>query len=195
MNDIFADAEGRRLYIPPQRRDGAVDGFSISDAFDPVSMTPGSLRRRLGRSKIAPRVLHQQASHDVGLDYVEKVVGTIDVGSRPDGIIFDPYSERVWIFSKTPPYATVVDAKAGQPLLGTLDLGGGPEQAVSDSKSTIYVNISTNANIAVVDAKNIKVTAHYDVSSKAAHCGGLAFGVKKSVLFACAACPHISRSS
>ena len=85
----------------------------------------------------------------------------------------------------------VIDAKEGA-VVGTLDLGGGPKQAVSDGKGTVYVNISTNANIAVVDAKNIKVTAHYDVSPKAAHCGGLAFDVKNTSCLRNAACPHIS---
>ena len=51
-------------------------------------------------------------------------------------------------------------------MVGTLDLGGAPEQAVSDGKGTVYVNISDKANIAVVDAKTMTVTAHYDVSSK-----------------------------
>ena len=94
-----------------------------------------------------------------------KVIKTIDVDGRPDGIMFDPYNERVWVLSHMPPYATVIDAKEGT-VVGTLDLGGEPEQAVSDGKGTVYVNISDKANIAVVDAKNLAVTAHYDVSSK-----------------------------
>ena len=94
-----------------------------------------------------------------------KVIKTIDVDGRPDGIMFDPYNERVWVLSHMPPYATVIDAKEGT-VVGTLDLGGAPEQAVSDGKGTVYVNISDKANIAVVDAKNLTVTAHYDVSSK-----------------------------
>jgi hypothetical protein len=38
--------------------------------------------------------------------------------------------------------------------LGRLTWSGGPEQAVSDGKGAVYVNISDKANIAVVDAKN-----------------------------------------
>ena len=82
-----------------------------------------------------------------------QVIKTIDVDGRPDGILFDPYNERVWTLSHMPPYATVIDAKEGT-VVGTLDLVGGPEQAVSDGKGTVYVNISDKANIAVVDAKN-----------------------------------------
>jgi outer membrane protein assembly factor BamB len=112
-----------------------------------------------------------------------QVIKTIDVDGRPDGILFDPYNERVWILSHMPPYATVIDAKEGT-VVGTLDLGGGPEQAVSDGKGTVYVNISDKANIAVVDAKTMTVTAHYDVSSKGTGGSGLAFDAKNHILFA-----------
>src|SRR6266705_1711501 len=97
--------------------------------------------------------------------------------------MFDSYNERVWVLSHQPPYATVIDAKAGT-VVGTLDLGGAPEQAVSDGKGTIYVNISDKANIAVVDAKTMTVTVHYDVSSKGRGGSGLALDAKQHILFA-----------
>ena len=47
------------------------------------------------------------------------------------------------------------------------------------------MNISDKANIAVVDEKNMTVTAHYDVSSsKATNGSGLALDAKNHVLFA-----------
>ena len=82
-----------------------------------------------------------------------QLIETIDVDGRPDGIMFDPYNERVWVLSHQPPYVTVIDAKDGT-VVGTAGpLGGRPEQATSDSKGTIYVNISDKAGVAVVDAK------------------------------------------
>src|SRR5260370_23356231 len=102
---------------------------------------------------------------------------------RPDGIMLDPFNERVWGLSDQAPLATVIDAKEGT-VVGTLDLGGAPEQAVSDGKGTIYVNISDKANIAVVNAKTMTVTAHYDVSSKGRGGSGLALDAKNHILFA-----------
>jgi len=46
------------------------------------------------------------------------------------------------------------------------------------------VNISDKANIAVVDAKTMTVTAHYDVSAKGRSGSGLAFDAKNRILFA-----------
>jgi hypothetical protein len=77
----------------------------------------------------------------------------------------------------------VIDAKEGS-VVGTLDLGGAPEQAVSDGKGTIYVNISDKANVAVVDAKALSVKTHYDLSSKGSGGSGLAFDPKRHILFA-----------
>jgi hypothetical protein len=98
--------------------------------------------------------------------------------------MFDPYNERVWVLSHMPPYATVIDGKEGT-VVGTLDLSGQPEQAVSDGKGTVYVNIMDKANVAVVDAKKLTVTAHYDLSSKNVDNGsGLSLDANNHILFA-----------
>lgn len=95
----------------------------------------------------------------------------------------DSFNERIWIFSHQPPYATVIDAKEGT-VVGTLDLGGEPEQAATDGKGTIYVNIADKSNIAVVDAKSLTVTKHLDVSSKGVDTGsGLSLDAKNHILF------------
>jgi hypothetical protein len=75
-----------------------------------------------------------------------QVIKTIDVDGRPYGIMFDLFNERVWVLSHMPPYATLIDAKEGT-VVGTLDLGGQPEQAASDGKGTVYVNILDKSNI------------------------------------------------
>src|SRR6202023_926813 len=67
---------------------------------------------------------------------------------------------------------------------GTIDLGGAPEQAVSDGKGHVYIDIEDKGNIAVVDAKTLTVTAHYDLMGKGGTCAGLALDVKNSILFA-----------
>ena len=107
----------------------------------------------------------------------------IDAKSSPDGILADPFNQRIYVFSHPTTDATVIDAKDGT-VLGTIDLGGAPEQAVSDGKGHVYVVIQDKANVAVVDAKTMKVTAHYDFGDKGSRCNGLALDVKNHVLFA-----------
>jgi DNA-binding beta-propeller fold protein YncE len=118
------------------------------------------------------------------------VIKTIAVQGNPDGILFEPFAERVYDLSHSAPNATVIDAKDGS-IVGTIDLGGAPEQAVSDGKGHVYVDIEDKGNIAVVDAKTLAVTAHYDVSGKAGTCAGLAIDAKNRVLFAACRAPHV----
>jgi DNA-binding beta-propeller fold protein YncE len=89
----------------------------------------------------------------------------------------------VYIFSHRAPNATVINAADGS-IAGTIDLGGAPEQAVSDGKGHLYIDIEDKGNIAVVDAKTMAVTAHYDLQGKGGTCAGLAMDVKNQILFA-----------
>src|SRR5438067_13772757 len=68
-----------------------------------------------------------------------KLMKTIDVadGVQPDGILFDPFNEHVYVFSHPTKDATAIDAKDGTNL-GRVDLGGVPEPGVSDGKGTVY---------------------------------------------------------
>jgi hypothetical protein len=179
---IFADVEGRRLYLPRGGPAGQLMVFNL----DTLESLGAVADVRAGGATVDPKS-HHGFSTTKPLTMWEattlKVIKTIDVDGRPDGILCDPYNARVWVLSHQPPHATVIDAADGT-VVKTLDLGGAPEQAVSDGKGTIYVNIADKANIAVVDAKNLTVTAHYDMSSKGSGGSGLAFDLKNHILFA-----------
>ena len=179
---IFADVEGRRLYVPRGGPTGQLTVFNL----DTLESVGAVAEVRAGGATVDPKS-HHGFSTTKPLTMWDattlKVIKTIDVDGRPDGILCDPYNARVWVLSHQPPHATVIDAAEGV-VVKTLDLGGAPEQAVSDGKGTIYVNIADKANIAVVDAKNLTVTAHYDVSSKGTGGSGLAFDAKNQLLFA-----------
>jgi hypothetical protein len=176
---IFADVAARRLYVP---RFGQLTVFNL-DTLEPAGAIAHVLA---GGATVDPKSHHGFSTTKPITMWDSNtltVIKTIDVDGRPDGIMLDPYNERVWVLSHTPPHATVIDAKQGS-VVGTLDLGGAPEQAVSDGKGTIYVNITDKATIAVVDANNMTVTAHYDLSAKGSRGSGLALDAKNRILFA-----------
>ena len=180
---ISADVEGRRLYIPRNGPMGQLTVFNL-DTLEPAGAVADV---RSGGVAVDPKSHHGfSTTKPITMwdSSTLKVIKTIDVDGRPDGIMFDPYNELVWVLSHMPPYATVIDGKEGT-VVGTLDLGGMPEQAVSDGKGTVYVNITDKANVAVVDAKKLTVTAHYDLSSKSVDNGsGLSLDAKNHILFA-----------
>ncbi len=179
---IFADSKSRRLYIPRGGPTGQLTVFNL-DTLEPVGAIPNV---SAGGATVDPKSHHGFSTTKPVTMWdasTLKVIKTIDVDGRPDGILCDPYNSRVWVLSHQPPQATIIDAATGT-IVKTLDLGGAPEQAVSDGKGTLYINITDKANIAVVDAKNLTVTAHYDVSSKGTGGSGLSFDAKNHILFA-----------
>ncbi len=110
-------------------------------------------------------------------------IKTIDVQGGPDGIVADDFNGRVYVFSHGAPNVTVIDAKDGA-VAGTIDLGGAPEQAVSDGKGHLYVDLEDKGKIAVVDAKTMTMTGSFDLAGKGGTCAGLAMDVKNNILFA-----------
>jgi DNA-binding beta-propeller fold protein YncE len=179
---VYADSDGRRLYIP---RSGPTPRVTV---FDLDTLAPaGEIANTNARgAAVDPKSGHGFASSKPVVMWdtkTLKTIKTIDVQGGPDGILFDPFNERVWVFSHNMPHATVIDAKEGV-VVGTLDLGGAPEQAVTDGNGHMYVDIEDENNIAVVDTKAMKVTAHYDISEAAKVPAGLAFDVKNHILFA-----------
>jgi len=187
---IYADDAGRRLYIPR----GAVQGetplpgrvivFNL-DTLAPVGEIPNT---RANGAAVDTKSGHGFASSKPVAMWDTKtlaLIKTIDIDpkSSPDGILADPFNQRIYVFSHPTADATVIDAKDGT-VLGTVDLGGAPEQAASDGQGHVYVVIQDKANVAVVDAKTMKVTAHYDFGDKGSRCNGLALDVRNHVLFA-----------
>ena len=178
---LSADVDARRLYVPRNGPAGRLTVWDL-DTLAPVGEIPGvssggavaDSKSGHGFSTTMPVTMWDAKTL--------KVIKTIPVQSRPDGILFDPYKSRVWVFSHGAPQATVIDAAEGT-VVGAIDLGGAAEQAVTDGEGKVYVNLTDKSTIAVIDAKQLAVTARYDLSGTASNAGGLAFDAKNHILF------------
>jgi DNA-binding beta-propeller fold protein YncE len=188
---VYADSAGRRLFIPRGGRGaGRVDVYDLDSLAQVGSIpnTPGvhgvAIDPQSGHGFISARPVVEFDSQTL------KQIQTIEVQGRPDGILFDPATSHVFVFSHRNPNATVINAADGT-IVGTIDdLGGAPEQAVSDGAGKIYVDIEDGDNVAVVDAKTLQVTGHYDLGGKGGGPGGLAMDVRNHILFAFCHDPH-----
>lgn len=181
---VYADAAGRKLYIPrPGNPTPRVTVFDL-DTLEPAGEIPGANARGVA---VSTKSGHGFASSKPITMWDTKTIAgfkKIDVDGGPDGIMYDAFNDRVWVFSHGMPHATIINAADGT-VAGTIpDLGGAPEQAASDGKGHVYVDIEDKDNIAVVDAKALTVTAHYDVAGKGGQCAGLALDAKNNILFA-----------
>jgi len=89
-----------------------------------------------------------------------KTTGSIKVGARPDAILFDATSHRVFTFNAGSKDASVIDVASGT-VDGTIPLGGKPEFAVSDGTGTLYDNIEDTSELVRIDARHMAVTARW----------------------------------
>ena len=176
---VYADNDGGRIYVP---RGNQVLIFDLG-TLKPDGAIPNARARGVA---VDPKSHHGFCSSSPVVMWDSKTletIKTIEVQGRPDGIIFEPLTERIYVLSHSQPNATVIDAKEGS-VVGTIDLGGAPEQAASDGKGHLYVCIEDKDNIAVVDVKELKVTAHYNLEGKGGGPAGLGFDAKNHILFA-----------
>lgn len=111
------------------------------------------------------------------------VIKTIDVQGSPDGLLAEPSTGRIYVLSHAAPNVTVLNAKDGT-IVGTIDLGGAPEQAATDNKGHLYIDLEDKDKIAVVDTATLKVTTTYDLAPTGGTCAGLALDAKNNILFA-----------
>ncbi len=195
---IYADVAGRRLYIPRggARAVPATDSTPARAAvngritvFDLETLAPLAEIPNTGGNGVAvdTKTGHGFSSSKPVSMFDTKTMQfmkTIDVGAaQPDGIYFDAYSDRVYVFSHPTKDAIVIDPNDGR-VVGTIDLGGVPEQAISDGKGTLYVVMQdAQGSVAVVDTKSMKTTAHYPFGENGG-CNGLALDNENHVLFA-----------
>jgi DNA-binding beta-propeller fold protein YncE len=176
---VYADAKERRLYVA---RSGPTKRISV---FDLDTLQPAGEIPDIGAHGVVvdPHYRHGIASSKPVVMFDSKtlkVLKTIDVQGNPDGLLFDAFNHRVYVLSHSAPNATVIGAKDGS-VVGTIDLGGAPEQAASDGKGHLYVDIEDQNNVAVVDVKRLKVTAHYALGDNKTP-AGLAFDAKHQIL-------------
>jgi DNA-binding beta-propeller fold protein YncE len=179
---VNADVEARRLYIA---RTGPTPRLTVYnlDTLEPAGeITTGNAHG----AAIDPKAGHGFITSKPLVMFDTKTltaIKTIEVQGNPDGHLFDASNQRVYILSHVAPYVTAIDSKDGS-VVGTVDIGGMPEQAVADGKGHLYIDVEDKANIAVIDTKTLTVTAHYDVTGKGGTCAGLALDAKNRILFA-----------
>jgi DNA-binding beta-propeller fold protein YncE len=186
---IYADPAGRRLYIPRRGAPGSGVETRLT-IFNLDTLEPAGEIAGVGGNGTAvdPKSGHGfTSSKPVSMfdTKTQKLIKTINVAEacRPDGIYFDKFNQRVYIFSHPTKDATVIDAKTGD-VLGTIDLGGVPEQGVADGKGMLYVVMQDMpGSVTAVDVKTMKAVAHYSLEDKG-RCNGLALDSKNHVLFA-----------
>ena len=179
---VTADPDGRNLYVARSGPAGHIGVFNLDSLAQVGDITGTSAHG----AAVDTATGHGFATSSPVTMFDAKtfaVLKKIDVQGHPDGYLNDAYNHHFYILSHSAPNITVLDDKDGS-ILGTIDIGGAPEQAATDGHGKIYVDIEDKDAIAVIDANTMKMVGKYDVSSKGGGCAGLALDVKNQILFA-----------
>ena len=183
---VFADNDGRKVYVP---RGGQTYVFGLDD-----HKSIGVITNISGHGVAIDSKSHHgfSSSNPIGMFDTETMqkIKTIDAQGRPDGILFEPVTGRVFVFSHVSPSITMIDPKDGS-VVGTIDVGGAMEQAQSDGVGKLYVDVEDEKKIAVIDLKTLKVITKYELGSTAGAPGGLGLDAKNHILFAMCARPNV----
>jgi DNA-binding beta-propeller fold protein YncE len=134
---VVVDPDGKVLGDIPDLQ--GVHGVALADEFNKGYTTNG----RSGDSTI--------------FDLTSlKTLGTVKADKDADGVIYDPFSKRVFTFNGDANTSSAIDAASGK-LASTFPLGGGPEFAATDGKGHIFVNLEDKSALVKFDAKTLKI--------------------------------------
>jgi hypothetical protein len=179
---VKADVDGRKLYVARSGPAGKLYVYNL-DTLAPV----GTVDTGSAHGAAIDTATHHGFATSKAITMFDtetlSVIKTIATGGSPDGSLDDAAAKRVYILSHSAPNLTALDAATGE-IVGTLDLGGAPEEAALDGKGRMYIDLEDKDAIAVVDTATLKVVGKYDISSKGGGCAGLAMDVAHNVLFA-----------
>jgi DNA-binding beta-propeller fold protein YncE len=160
---ITFDPDSRRLYVShgsevlvvnadTGEEEGKISGLKLSHG---VVVVP-----EVGRGFISDGVQGKAIIFDLK---TLKVVGEANAAPDADCIIYDPASKHVFTFNGDSHNATVIDPSTGN-VVGTIDLGAGPEFAVADGQGTIYNNLEDKSEVLAIDSRSLKVKSHWPIA-------------------------------
>ena len=153
---VTVDEGARRVYITHATEVEVLDADSLA-VVGTIPNTPGvhgvAIAAEFGRGYITA------GKSDAVIPFELKTMKTlpeIKVGKKPDAIVYEPLTKRVYVMNGDSDSITVLNAADGS-VAGTIALGGGPEFGVSDLKGNFYVNLEEENQTLHIDVKTMKV--------------------------------------
>src|SRR5262249_40003800 len=181
---VTADSVNRRVYV------ACGNAVSIFD-LDTYKLA-GTLAKASGHGvAIDPENHTGLVSGNPATFFNTKTLEVIKTVPAPgvDGYLFDALTHHFFILSHRAPNLLVVDSIDGS-IVGRVEAIGpdganaAVEQGATDGEGRLYFAVANAHHIAVVDAKTLKVTGHFDLGDKGNGPAGLAIDTKKHILFA-----------
>ncbi len=160
---VSVDAAARRVYISHSSQVDVLDADTLA-VVGTIPNTPGvhgiAVSPEAGRGYVSAGKSDAVIAFDLK---TLKPLGEIKVGKKPDAIIYEPLTKRIYVMNGDSENITVLNAADGA-VVGTIALGGGPEFAVSDGKGNLYVNLEEQNETLRIDVNTLKVTDRWPLA-------------------------------
>jgi YVTN family beta-propeller protein len=178
---LTVDENARRIYVSHATQVVVLN----ADSLEIVGTIPGlsgvhgiAIASEFGRGFITSGQTDSVAVFD--LESLKKTAD-VKVGKKPDAIVYDSATKRVFAMNGDSDSSTAINA-ADNKVLGTVPLGGGPEFTVADGKGNVFVNLEDKSELLRIDAKSLQVKDRWPVAPCEAP-SSLAFDAANSRLF------------
>src|ERR1700761_4430651 len=153
---VTVDTAARRVYISHETEVHVLDADS-HQMIGQIPDTPGAhgiaIASEFGHGFISAGTADAVVMFDLK---TLKTLGRFTVQKKPDCILYDPATKRIFAMNGNSNSTSVLDPKDGK-VSATVDLGGGPEFCVADGHGKIYVNLKDQNELIQIDSYALKV--------------------------------------
>ena len=152
---IKVDADAQRLYVARGDHMMIVDegsGKVLGDIPNTKGIHGTAIADALGKGYTSNGQAATVTVFD--LKTLKPITDIKTTGDNPDSIIYDPATKRVFTMNARSNNSTVIDATTDK-VVGTVDLGGKPEEPALDGRGNMFVNLTDSSMIMSFDTKTL----------------------------------------
>ena len=155
---LTVDEGARRLYVSHGTQVNVIDLDSeqvVGAVRDLEGVHGIAVAPKLGRGFITNGLRGTVTIFDLKtLEHIGEVQG----GSTPDGIVYDGFTNQVFVLNKHSDSITVFGAADGK-VAATIQLRGDPESPLTDEKGNVWTNLEHWSTMVRVDARKLVIVA------------------------------------
>jgi YVTN family beta-propeller protein len=160
---LYADGPNHRVYVSHATSVAVID--TVSDTYvgsiEDLSKVHGiAVADSLGRGFITNGGRSNVTIFDLK---TLKHIAEVPAGKSPDGIVYDPATQRVFAFDHVGGVLTVFEAATGH-VVANVELGGAVEFPVVDGKGGVWANLEDKSILVKIDARTATIVSKTPVT-------------------------------
>ena len=160
---LTIDGSARRLYVSHGTQVEVLDvdsGSIVGKIPNTMGVHGIAIAPELGRGFVSDG---QTATVTIFDLKTFKPIAEVPAGKKPDAIIYDSATSQVFAFNGGSDSTTVISA-ADSKVVGTLDLGGGPEFAAADGDGYVFNNLEDQSKLVKINSKKLSVDERWPLA-------------------------------